>query len=54
MFNVVVDNGIRTWLEIMVEDHRVAYDGLGYTVGRCLGVCYTNYGVVKSSDPDWL
>ena len=29
LFNVVVDNVIRTWLAMTVEDHRVAHDGLG-------------------------
>ena len=54
LFNVVVDNVIRTWLAMAVEDHRVAHDGLVETVGRCLGVFYDNYGMVGSRDPDWL
>ena len=33
MFNVVVDNVIRTWLAVTVENQRVAHDGLGETVG---------------------
>ena len=29
-------------------------DGLGETVGRCMGVLYANYGMVVSRDLDWL
>ena len=54
LFNVVVDNFIRTWLAMTVEDQRVAYDGLGETVGRCLGAFYADDGMVGSRDPDWL
>ena len=32
-FNVVVENFIRTWLVITVEDQRVSHDGLGYSSG---------------------
>ena len=35
MFSMVVDNVIRTWLSMTVEDQRVAHDGLGDTAGRC-------------------
>ena len=38
LFNVVVDNVIITWMAMTVEDQRVAQDGLGETVGRCVGV----------------
>ena len=37
-----------------VEDHRVAHDELGETVGRCLGVFYAHYVMFRSRDPDWL
>ena len=36
IFNVVVNNVIRIWLDMTVEDQRVDHDGLGETVGRCL------------------
>ena len=54
LFTVVVYNVVRTWLSMTVEDHRVTHDGLGETVGRCLGVFYAEYGMVGSHDPDWL
>ena len=33
-----------------LEDQRVAHDGLGETVGRCLGVFYADDGMVSSRD----
>ena len=50
LFNVVVDNVIRTWLEKTVEDQRVAHNGMGEAVGRCLGVFYSDDGMVASKD----
>ena len=38
LFNMVVDNFIRTWLAITVEEHRVARGKMGETIGRCVGV----------------
>ena len=37
LFNVVVNNIIRTWMAMTVEDQRVVHDCLRETVGRCLG-----------------
>ena len=54
MFNVVVDNVIKTWLAMMVEDQRVAHEGLVETIGQCLGVFYAKYGMFRSRDLDWL
>ena len=54
LFNVVVDNVIRTWMSMTVEDQRVAHDRLVETVGRCLGVYYADYGMVASREPDYL
>ena len=39
---------------MIVEDQKVAHDGIGETVGRCLGLLYANDGMVGSRDPDWL
>ena len=50
----MVDNVIRTWLAMTVEDQRVAHDGMGDTVGRCLGLFYANNDMVGSHDLDWL
>ena len=53
-FNVVVENFIRTWMTITVEEQRVNHDRLVETSGRCLGVFYVNDGMVISRDADWL
>ena len=53
-FNVLVDNVIRTWLAMKVEDQRVANDGLVETAGRCLGVFCSNDVMVGSRYLDWL
>ena len=50
----MVDNFIRTWLDITLEDQRVDHDGLGETVGRCLGVLYADGGMVGSCDSEWI
>ena len=42
LFNMVVDNFIRTCLVITVEYQRVDHDRLGETVGRCLRVFYAD------------
>ena len=52
LLNVVVDNVIRTWLNMKVEDHRVDHDRSGETVRRRFGVLYANDGMVGSQDPD--
>ena len=51
-FNLVVDNIIRTWLAITIEDHQVDEDILGETVGRCVGVFHADNIMVGSRDPE--
>ena len=51
---MVVDNVIRTWLDITVEDQNLDYDGLGETVVRCLGIFYANDCMVGSGKPYWM
>ena len=50
IFNNVVDNVIRAWLAMTVEDQIVAPDGIGEAVGRCLGVFYSDNSMVGSRD----
>ena len=50
LLNVVVNNFIRTWLYMTVEYQKVAHDGLGDTIGRCLGVFYADDVMVGSRD----
>ena len=54
IFNLIVDNVVRKWLALMVEDQLVAQDGLGLAVGRCLVLLKTNDGMMGSRDPEWL
>ena len=54
LFNVMVDNVIKNWMAMTVEERRVAHDGMGETVGRCLEVFYAENGMVGSRDLDWL
>ena len=51
---MVVDNVIKTWLAMTVEDQRVDHDRLEETVGWYMGVFYANDGMVVSREPDWL
>ena len=52
LFNLFLENVIRTWLDMTVEDKRVGHDGLGETVGWCLRIFYANDGMVGYIDPD--
>ena len=54
LFNMVVENVIRTRLSMMVEYQRVYQYGLVETVGRCVGVFYADDGMVGSRDSYWL
>ena len=54
LFNVVVNNVIRTCLATTVEDQRVAYDRLGETFGRCFVVLYADDDMVGLRNSDWL
>ena len=38
----------------MIEDQRVAHNGLLETVGRCLVVFYAKNAIVVSHDSDWI
>ena len=50
LFNVLVDNFIRTWLDMVEEYQRLSHERLGDIVGRCLVVFYANYGMVILRD----
>ena len=54
LFNLIVDNVVRDWLALAEEDELVSQKGLGLAVGRCLGLFYTNYGMVGLRDLEWL
>ena len=48
LFNVVMENVIHTWLDMAVEDQRVAHTRMEEAVGRCLGIFYADDGMVGS------
>ena len=50
--NVVVENFIRIWLAVTVENHRVAHYRMGEAVGPCLGVFYDDDSMVVSRDSE--
>ena len=54
LFNVVVENFIRTWLSMTVEDRMVSHDGMGESVVWYLEIFYANYGMVSSIEEEWL
>ena len=54
LLNVVVGSLIRYWLLLMVEEGELIRDGLGYAVGRSLGVLYSDDGLLESRYPEWI
>ena len=48
LFNVVVDNMVRTCLAMTVEYQTVAQEGLRINVGICLGVLYDDNGMIRT------
>ena len=50
LFNMVVENIIRKWLAMTVEDQRVLHDEMGEAFRRCLGVFYADNTMVGSID----
>ena len=54
LFNLLVDNVVRNWIMLTVEDQLVTQEGLVVVVGMCLGLFYADYGVVGSQDQECL
>ena len=48
LFNLIMDIVVRNWLALTVEEKLVAQEGLVLAVGRCLGIFYTDDGIVVS------
>ena len=51
---MILDNMVRNWLLLMVEDKLVAHEGLGLMVGWCLGLFYAVDCMVESRYSEWL
>ena len=54
LLNLIVENVVSNWIAMTVEDRLVAQEGLGLTVGRCMGLFYAEDNVVGSWDKEWL
>ena len=54
LFNVVVDNVVRTWLEMTVYNQTVVQEGLGLNIWIFLGVFYANDNMIGAQDSEWL
>ena len=49
-----MENVVRNWLLLMVEYQLVDQEGMGLVVGKCLGLFYTDNGVVGLWYMEWL
>ena len=54
LFNMEVDSVVHQWLSLTVEEISTTHDGLGMTVGMCMGVFYVDDRMIRSRDPEWL
>ena len=54
LFYLIVNNVVRNWLSLTVEDKLVAHEVLVLVVGRCLGLLYSDDSVVGLQDLEWL
>ena len=54
LFNLIIENMVHNCLVFIVEEKLFAHEGLGLTVGQCLGLFYTNNSMVGSRYPEWL
>ena len=54
LFNICVDNVIRYWLSLVVEDKQVSTQGFGTAVANQMALFYADDGLISSTDPTWL
>ena len=50
LFNVVVDDLVRTWFAIAAEDQAVAQEGLVLNVGTCMRILYSDDSMIGAQD----
>ena len=53
IFNTSVYSVVRHWLSLTVEDDSATNDRLVMAVGRCMGVIYANYRMIRLMDTEW-
>ena len=54
LFNMTVDNLVRNCLALTVEEKLVCHDVLGLAVRQCLGLFYSDNGMVVSRYLEWI
>ena len=54
LFNMQIDNVIRHWLTLVIEDPTVGSDGLGLTVAERLVLFYADDGLLSARESGWL
>ena len=51
---MILDNVVKNWIALAVEDKLVAHEGMGIKAGQCLGLFYAENGIVGSWNPECL
>ena len=54
LFNVAVDNVVRNWLSITVEDDMIINYGMVHVVIWSMGVFYAENGLIGPLYPEWI
>ena len=54
LFNLYVDNVVRDWPSMTVDDELVAHERLGLLVMQFMGIFYADGVLVGLQDPEWL
>ena len=52
--NTTVDSLVLHWMSLTVEDLSTNHEGLGMTVGQCIGIFYADDGMIGSRDTEWF
>ena len=51
---MAVEIVVRHWMPLTAEEESAAHEGLGMVVGWYMGVFYTDDGIIRSRDTEWL
>ena len=54
MFNIQIDNGVRHWLSLVIDDAGVIHNGFGDTVAQKLSLFYADDGLLAALEANWL
>jgi hypothetical protein len=53
-FNIQVDNVVRHWLSLVLDDKGTVTDGLGFSVEQIMALFYADDGCLSTIDHEWL